>query len=217
MRGTGELVRADELSPEDTIHARSVTLSSDRYGLIAKLDLIQSDEGAVVPVDYKRGAPRVSRPNGSLELWDADRVPLAVQALVLRDNGYRCDEAVVFYVKTKQRVRLPIDEPLVDWKLDILRQARVTAASQQIPPPLIESPKCSRCSLVGICLPDETTALRLHQPAVNATQQTLFDIGEPADAVVQQPFLQRRVTHMQAIELQLVEQRLEDRDACWKH
>ena len=111
-------------------------------------------------------------------MWDADRVQLAVQALVLRDNGYRCDEAVVYYVTTKQRVRLPIDEPTVAWTLDMLKQARETAASKRIPPPLVDSPKCPRCSLVGICLPDETTALRLHQPAAKAAQQTLFDIGE---------------------------------------
>lgn len=28
------------------------------------------------------------------------------------------------------------------------------------PPPLVDSPKCPRCSLVGICLPDEINALR---------------------------------------------------------
>jgi len=191
--GKGELTPADELKPEDKIHARSVTLSSERHGLIAKMDLIEVDpteaadggtdgERAVVPVDYKRGAPRENRRDGSLELWDADRVQLAVQALVLRENGYRCDEAVVYYVKTKQRVRLAIDEPLVAWTLDMLRQARETAAAGRIPPPLVDSPKCPRCSLVGICLPDETTALRLHSPPAKSVQQTLFDIGETARA-----------------------------------
>ncbi len=185
--GKGELTPADELSPDDAIHARSVTLSSERYGLIAKMDLIEADEGAVVPVDYKRGAPRENRSDGSLELWDADRVQLAVQALVLRDNGYRCDEAVVFYVKTKQRVRLAIDEPTVAWTLDMLREARETAASKRIPPPLVDSPKCPKCSLVGICLPDETTALRLHPGSTKPVQQTLFDVddglkAEPAEA-----------------------------------
>jgi CRISPR-associated protein Cas1 len=29
-----------------------------------------------------------------------------------------------------------------------------------IPPPLVDSPKCPGCSLVGICLPDETFARR---------------------------------------------------------
>ncbi|HEY5315597.1 MAG TPA: CRISPR-associated endonuclease Cas1 [Pirellulales bacterium] len=84
---------------------------------------------------------------------------------------------------TKQRVRVPIDEPTVAWTLDMLRQARETASSKLIPPPLVDSPKCPRCSLVGICLPDETTALQLHQPAAaRAVQQTLFDVGETAQA-----------------------------------
>lgn len=180
--GKGELVPAAELSDDDKLHARSVTLSSDRYGLIAKMDLIEADQGAVIPVDYKRGAPRENRSDGSLELWDADRVQLAVQALVLRDNGYSCDEAIVYYVKTKQRVRLPIDETVVSWTLDMLRQARETGGIKRIPPPLVDSPKCPRCSLVGICLPDETTALRLHRPSTKAVQQTLFEVDEVARA-----------------------------------
>lgn len=146
------------------------------------MDLVEADEGAVIPVDYKHGAPRENKADGSVELWDADKIQLAVQALVLCDNGYRCDEAVVYYVKTKQRVRLPIDEPTVAWTLDMLRQARDTAVSKRIPPPLVDSPKCPRCSLVGICLPDETTALRLHQPATKVVQQALFEVDDSLQA-----------------------------------
>jgi hypothetical protein len=36
--------------------------------------------------------------------------------------------------------------------------ARLLAASGRIPLPLVDSPKCPRCSLVSICLPDETAA-----------------------------------------------------------
>ena len=36
---------------------RSVTLSSERLGLIARMDLIESEQKHVVPVDYKRGKP----------------------------------------------------------------------------------------------------------------------------------------------------------------
>ena len=32
-----------------------------------------------------------------------------------------------------------------------------------MPPPLVDSPKCPRCSLVGICLPDETRLLQLRE------------------------------------------------------
>ncbi|MGR8934930.1 MAG: hypothetical protein ACU837_11160 [Gammaproteobacteria bacterium] len=39
----------------EVLHGRSITLSSNRSGLIAKLDLIEAESGAVTPVDYKRG------------------------------------------------------------------------------------------------------------------------------------------------------------------
>jgi len=182
--GRGELAPAKDLPADQTIHSRSVTLSSETHRLIAKLDLIEADDGAVTPVDYKRGSPREDRQTGELAAWDPERVQAAVQALVLRDNGYRCDEAVVYYVATKQRVRIAIDDALVAMTLDALDQVRQLAASGRIPPPLDDSPKCPRCSLVGICLPDETTALRLHEPPPREVQPTLFDIGEPLAAGV---------------------------------
>jgi CRISP-associated protein Cas1 len=148
---------AAELIEENKLHSRSVTLSSDRHGLIAKMDLIEVTEGRVTPVDYKIGAP-YKDDDGNPTVWDTDRVQLAVQALVLRDNGYECDEGVIYYVKTKQRVTIAIDEAVTEETLEALRQARELAERGTIPPPLEISPKCPRCSLVGICLPDETAA-----------------------------------------------------------
>src|SRR3990170_2141712 len=62
-----ELVPAGELAPEDQLHSRSVTLSSDSQGLIAKMDLVEVSEGIVTPVDYKRGTPRKNADTGDLE------------------------------------------------------------------------------------------------------------------------------------------------------
>ncbi len=180
--GKGALAPAQELSADDTIHSRSVTLSSERYNLIAKLDVIEAADGVVTPVDYKRGSPRENRETGELEAWDADRAQVCVQALVLRDNGYRCDEGVLYYSTTKQRVRIAIDDALVTDTLTALQAARELAASGRIPPPLVDSPKCPRCSLVGICLPDETTVLQLHDMPPRSVQQTLFDVGVPLTA-----------------------------------
>lgn len=138
-----------------TIHSRSVTLSDDTHRLIAKLDLIEGEDGLVTPVDYKIGAPRRNDADGEITVWDADRVQLGAQALVLRGSGYRCEDGVIYYVATKQRVRISVDDDLVRKTLDALRRARETA-SGPLPPPLVDSPKCPRCSLVGVCLPDET-------------------------------------------------------------
>ena len=50
-----------------------------------------------------------------------------------------------------------------------------TAAAPIIPPPLVDSPKCPGCSLVGICMPDETRRLQ-DGPADSAGEQLgLFD------------------------------------------
>ena len=70
----------------ESIHARSVTLSSERLRVIAKMDLVESDGETVTPVDYKHGRPREGKLG--LELWPADRAQLAVQGIVLRENGY---------------------------------------------------------------------------------------------------------------------------------
>lgn len=175
-----ELAPAGELAPEDQLHSRSVTLSSDTHGLIAKMDLVEVSDGTVTPVDYKRGSPRKNADTGQLEAWDTDRVQLAVQALILRDNGYTCEEGVIYYVTTKQRVRVPIDDALRSQTLQALADARAAAASEHIPPPLVDSPKCPRCSLVGICLPDETWSCRA-AGAENGepSQRSLFDLGLP--------------------------------------
>ncbi|MEX1128056.1 MAG: CRISPR-associated endonuclease Cas1 [Vicinamibacterales bacterium] len=173
------------LPPEDAerIHARSVTLSSDTHGLIAKLDLIEGEGAAVTPVDYKRGAPKDTE--AGPEAWPADRVQLCAQALVLREHGYDVRDAVAYYYETKQRVRVPVDEELVTETLDALGAARAIAASGRIPPPLVDSPKCPRCSLVGICLPDETRRAMGLEPESPESQPSLF--GAEAESSQDRP------------------------------
>jgi CRISPR-associated protein Cas1 len=160
---------------EGTVRSRSVTLSSETHGVLAKMDLVEAAGGQVTPVDYKRGKPCVAD-DGSLQAWDADRVQLGVQAMVLRDNGYRCDEAIVYYAKTKQRVRLAVDDALVNQTVQAIAAAREIRAGDQIPPPLEDSPKCPRCSLVTVCLPDETRCCSVHDRSSRLVQRTLFEV-----------------------------------------
>lgn len=163
-------------APEDlgdeTIRSRSVSMSSDRYGVIARMDLIEVEGGAVTPVDYKHGDPRETE--HGIELWPADKMQLAVQGLILRDNGYHCEEGLVYYFKTKQRVRVSFDESLMSETVRVVGEARATAAAGLIPPPLADSPKCQGCSLVGICLPDETAGLSSRRRSADALQLSLF-------------------------------------------
>ena len=53
----GSMPAPDALDSIPQLHARSVFVGSDTLGAVARIDLIESDDGRVVPVDYKRGAP----------------------------------------------------------------------------------------------------------------------------------------------------------------
>jgi CRISPR-associated protein Cas1 len=150
----GRLPPAVELEAGDRIAASGVLLSSMRLGLIARIDLLESDGGEVRPVDYKKGAPGRDGP------WEPDRVQLCAQGLILEDNGYRCSSGVLYYATTRQRFVVPFEEPLRQRVLEAARDARRVAAQALPPPPLVDSPKCPRCSLAGICLPDEVNLLR---------------------------------------------------------
>src|ERR1017187_5936129 len=159
--------------PPQSIHSRSVQLSSERLRVIAKMDLVEVEGGVVTPVDYKHGRPR-DRADG-LELWPADRAQLGVQGIVLRENGYRCDEGVAYYRKTGQRVRVVFDEALIAETEALILGAWGLAESGEIPEPLVDSPKCPGCSLVGICLPDETWQAK-EEEAAEPLQLALFDL-----------------------------------------
>jgi CRISP-associated protein Cas1 len=154
---TSALPPGDEL-PDAPSRARSVTVSSPAEGIIARTDLIEAEGGAVVPVDYKRGAaPDPARVPGGA--WPADRVQVAAQALALRDSGYACDHAEIYYAASKQRVRVDLTGDAVAEVRAAVVEARRVSRLTVAPPPLVASPKCPRCSLVGICLPDEITSL----------------------------------------------------------
>src|SRR5262249_24424218 len=88
---------------------------------------------------------------------------------------------VAYYGKTKQRVRVVFDREQVRETEAAIAQAWELAAAGAIPPPLEDSPKCAGCSLVGICLPDETSALRWSAAAVDGAEHLgLFEPEEGA-------------------------------------
>ena len=136
--------------------ARSVLLSSKRLKLVARIDLVESDQdGTVRPVDYKRGKPAPTPE----QVWEPELVQLCAQGLLLREAGYRCDEGVIWFAAARRRVTVNFNNELIARTLELAGDAREVAEADVAPPPLIDSPKCPRCSLVGLCLPDEVNFL----------------------------------------------------------
>lgn len=163
-----DLKPQEELPEKEKIHTRSVMLSAPSEGLVAKLDLVETVGDVATPVDYKRGkVPDV--PGGA---WEPERVQLCAQGLILRENGFQSDKGYLYYAESRRRVEIEFDETLIRRTRELAAEFRRVAEAGLIPPPLIDSPKCPRCSLVGICLPDEINLLT-HRGEVDHVRKLL--------------------------------------------
>lgn len=139
----------------DKIVSRSMSLSSEKLGVIARLDVAEASDGMVTPIDYKRG----KRPHVAQGAYEPERVQVCLQGMLLEEHGYRVAEGAIYYAESRERVRVVLDEALRAATREAVSGLRLTVAQGRIPPPLADSPKCPRCALVSICLPDEVRML----------------------------------------------------------
>ena len=150
------LPEPEALDDDDTkVVSRSLTLSSEKLGVIAKIDIAEAEDGVVKPVDYKRG----KRPHVAQGAYEPERIQVCLQALLLEEHGYRVEEGAIWYAESRERVRIVLDDELRIAAREAVSRLRLTVAHGRIPPPLQDSPKCPRCALVSICLPDEMRSL----------------------------------------------------------
>jgi CRISP-associated protein Cas1 len=118
----------------DTIHTRSVALASEALGLTGKLDLIEEKEGEVYPVEYKRSTAPTDA-NGQATYWDNDAVQLCAQGLLLEEHlGQPVPSAFLYYIGSKTRVGVVLNETLRQQTHNAIAHTRAIAASDQPPP-----------------------------------------------------------------------------------
>jgi CRISPR-associated protein Cas1 len=180
-----KLEETAEADPSRPKSIRSLALTSDRLGLTATLDLAEIQGMTAIPVEYRKGRPKrsgeVAEPTDEMmeeprllpgpEPWPTDRVQLGLQAILLEEAGYTVTEAYLYYAAEKLKLRVVVDEALKRNALAELEAAKRDAQGPR-PPPLINDPRCPRCSLQPICLPDEINHQRLTALTVN---------GQPVD------------------------------------
>lgn len=168
--GAGKVDKLEEVElDQDRLRSiRSLALTSERLGLMATLDLTEIEGTTAIPVEYRKGKPRrfgqiadatdemMEEPRllPAPEPWPTDRVQLGLQVLLLEEAGYTVPEAYLYYGAEKLKLRVPVDDPLRQAAMRELEAAKRTAMGQR-PPPLLNDPRCPRCSLQPICLPDE--------------------------------------------------------------
>lgn len=188
-RGRKPVEKLEETTPEGDPErpksVRSLALTSDRLGLTATLDLAEIQGTTAIPIEYRKGRPKrsgeVAEPTDEMmeeprllpgpEPWPTDRIQIGLQAILLEDAGYTVTEAYFYYAAERLKLRVVVDEALKRAALAELEAAKRDAQGPR-PPPLVNDPRCPRCSLQPICLPDEINHQRLTALTVN---------GQPAD------------------------------------
>jgi CRISPR-associated exonuclease Cas4 len=140
---------------EDTWQVRAIWLNSERYGLIGKADLIESEAGELFPVEYKRGH------KGE---WDNDALQVCAQALCLEEmTGKTINQGYVYYAQSHQRELVEITEVLRRETLATIEQVKQLIETGIMPKP-IYSKRCKGCSLYAHCLPQAAEKLqRYHE------------------------------------------------------
>jgi CRISPR-associated exonuclease Cas4/CRISPR-associated protein Cas1 len=146
----------DTLGEDLRLRTRRLLLASERLGLTAEIDVLDAEDGCVVPMDIKTG----KRPHVPEGAYLPERVQVCVQGLLLRDAGYRCDEGALWFEASRERVPVKLTDELIQTTLRAASELRLAVAAGRAPPPLDHSPKCPRCSLLPVCLPDEVTWFR---------------------------------------------------------
>ncbi len=164
----------DPYADEEAV-ATSLTLSSERLGVVAKLDRVEQRDGKSIPVETKHGKPG----KGASPVWEPELAQITVQALLLREHGHEVPHAEVYFPATRTRHRVDIPPTAEPWIEHLVADIRRDAASPTPPPPLVDSPKCPRCSLVSVCLPDETNLLAGRAPRPTRRLIAADDTREP--------------------------------------
>lgn len=159
LEGTLLHQRADQqgqhTSQEGELQLNHLYLYSERLRLSGFTDIVEEEDGMLIPVEYKHGK------EGK---WLNDHVQLCAQALCLEERqpekppipyGY------IFYFGSRKRVQVPFTSGLRAKTQATIEQALQISLRDAPPPPLDGklAIRCRDCSLHPICLPEEVKLL----------------------------------------------------------
>jgi CRISPR-associated protein Cas1 len=157
--GTSAHKRVDDPAASRPGTYRAMTVHSEKYGLTGRTDTVTPEgDDAVWVTEYKatpvRRVPQVT---------EAMTVQLALQGLCLEEAGQTVAGYSVYFTDHHKTVDVDIDDEDVATALKYVAQTRAICASPTAPAPLEDDSRCTRCSHVGVCLPDERKLETVHR------------------------------------------------------
>jgi CRISPR-associated exonuclease Cas4 len=157
----------------DAGHAReagrvltSLTLFSDRLGLIGRADVVEFGLGGVpFPIEYK---------NTSMRTWRHEAIQVCAQGLCLEEMfDVSVPAGAVYYTRSRRRREVIFSPDLRGETLEVVEATRALIELGAIPT-LRPEPRCRRCSLKPACLPEVTGRPR-------AVAAYLANLGQVSD------------------------------------
>lgn len=140
---------------EDEGEVLTMTLESERWGLVGKVDCIRRRDGMLIPYEHKRGRAARSA-TGEAEAWWSDKLQVfAYAALVEEHSGKTITEGRIRYHADNVMVRVVIDDDAWRELALAVARARELQASVSRPPVTVKETLCAKCSLAPVCLPEE--------------------------------------------------------------
>jgi CRISPR-associated exonuclease Cas4 len=135
---------------------RAIWLKSEQYNLIGKSDLIESNDGQLYPVEYKRGK------KGE---WDNDELQVCAQALCLEEmTGQTIITGYIYYAQSHQRQLVEISPELREETVATISAVQNLLGTGKMPKP-VYSKRCKGCSLYEQCLPKASDKVQRYREA----------------------------------------------------
>ncbi len=129
-------------------YERGVMLKSQHYQLTGKMDLLEIEQGdpaKYLPVEYKRGKPKIE---------DWDRIQVCAQALCIEEmRDTQVSEGAIWYWEVRRREIIQIDDALRATTVAAIKGAHAILDSGKTPPPTDKVKRCRACSLIDLCEP----------------------------------------------------------------
>lgn len=125
---------------------RTLPIRSTRLGLSGQCDIVEFHKnGAIIPVEYKRGKPKSHR---------ADEVQLCAQAICLEEMlSTSITHGYLFYGKRKRRTKVDFDLDLRNLVESLALEIHQLYQHRRTPAAIYEDRKCKACSLIHLCQP----------------------------------------------------------------
>lgn len=160
--------RSDDPKASDGFSRRAVPVAHRELGLVGRCDVIEGAEDSPLTVVEFKANP-VRRED---EVTEAAKVQLTLQKLCLEDMGHEVTGTEVFHTSTRRRVEVPLSTKDEAIARGFVEQTRGIVEADQAPEPLVEDPRCTRCSHASVCLPDERAEKPVRRKIVVADPET---------------------------------------------